>query len=157
MNEIIVTVWVGLISVLAKECVDHPDGRHLVKYLLTFAPAFMVWTYVRELMNSFWNDDLQQRGLVLFVMVMLVVYGNNAPAVDQNLSEGPARATAIGAYLVATGGITFVFLFYSFFVKPWKIQVRAHFLLWIPILGIWIGAIFANARQAAALAAVAIV
>jgi len=152
-----VTVWIGLTSVLAKECVEHPDGGHLAKYLLTFAPAFMVWTYVRELMNSFWNDDLQQRGLVLFVMVMLIVYGNNAPAVEQNLSEGPARAIAIGAYLIATGAIASMFLFYSFFVKPWRIQVRAHFLLWIPIVGIWIGAIFADVRQAAALATVAIV
>ena len=116
----------------------------------------MVWTYIRELMNSFWNDDLQQRGLVLFVMVMLIVYGNNAPAVEQNLSEGPARATAIGAYLIATGAIASMFLFYSFFVKPWRIQVRAHFLLWIPIVGIWIGAMFADVRQAAVLATVAI-
>ena len=115
-SDILVTVWIGLISVLAQECVEHPDGDHLAKYLLTFAPAFMVWTYVRELMNSFWNDDLQQRGLVLFVMVMLIVYGNNAPAVEQNLSEGRARATAIGAYLIATGAIASMFLSYSFFV-----------------------------------------
>jgi hypothetical protein len=157
MSDILVTVRVGLISVLAKECVEHPDGSHLVKYLLTFAPAFLVWTYIRELMNSFWNDDLQQRGLVLFVMVLLIVYGNNATAVDQNLSEGPARATAIGAYLLATGATASVFLFYSFFVKPWRIQVRAHFLLLVPIFGMWIGAIFANVRQAVALVTAAIV
>lgn len=109
----------------------------------------MVWTYVRELMNSFWNDDLQQRCLVLFVMIMLIVYGNNATSVEESYPEGPARATAVGAYLLATGAVAFVFLFYSFFVKPWRIQVRAHFLLWMPVLGLWIGVIFAKSHRLA--------
>ncbi|KAF8314760.1 hypothetical protein DL93DRAFT_2058046 [Clavulina sp. PMI_390] len=148
--------FVGLISVLAKECVRHPDGAGLAKYILTFLPAFMVWTYVREIMDSFWNDDLQQRMLILVVMAALVVYGNNATSVEQDRSEGPGRSTAVAAYLVATGTVGGVFLWYSFFVKAWRIQVRAHWVFAAVFMGLWIASIFVNVHQAAAIASVAI-
>lgn len=141
---------------LAKECTAHPDGAGLVKYILTFLPAFMVWTYIREIMDSFWNDDLQQRLLILFVMATLVIYGNNATSVELNHDEGPARATAIGAYLLATMAVGSIFLFYSFFVKPWRIQVRAHFICAVIFISLWIGTIFLDARQAAGLATAAV-
>lgn len=115
----------------------------------------MIWAFVRELMNSFWNDDLHQRCLVLFVMVTPAVYVNNATAVEQSLHESPARATAVSSYLLATVAIGSAFLWYSFFVKPWRMQVRAHFLPSVPIIGIWIGVIFADPRATTSLAAAA--
>ena len=107
-------------------------------------------------MNAFWNDDLQQRGLILFVTIMLVVYGNNALSVEQNLSEGSGRVVTIAAYLVASAGIGFVFISYSFFIKAWRVQIRALGSILFLAISFWIGAIFANAKQAAALAAVAL-
>jgi len=153
--------FVGLISVLARECVDNPDGAHVAKYILTFAPVYMIWTYIRELFNSFWSDDVLQRLLVLFIMICLVIYGNNATAVENDWNaedgEGAGRITAIATYLVAGFVTGQLYLFYTFFVKSRRVQIRAHFVCWCLVpLPLWIGAIFAPIRVAAALAAVAV-
>ncbi|KZT60766.1 hypothetical protein CALCODRAFT_84347 [Calocera cornea HHB12733] len=153
--------FVGLISVLARECVDNPDGAHVAKYILTFAPVYMIWTYIRELFNSFWSDDVLQRLLVLFIMICLVMYGNNATDVqnDWNAEDGggAARITAIATYLIAAFVSALLYLFYTFFVKSRRAQIRAHFMSWCLVpLPLWIGTIFAPIRTAAALAAVAV-
>lgn len=61
-------------------------------------------------MNSFYNDDLLQRILILWVMAVLVVYGNNAPLVDEDI--GAMRAT-VGAYMVARLTCNLAQLLYS--------------------------------------------
>jgi hypothetical protein len=62
------------------------------------APSWHVWSDIRELMNSFYNDDLLQRRLILWPMAVLVVYGNNAPQVDEDID---AMCAAVGSYMVA--------------------------------------------------------
>ncbi|EJU06611.1 hypothetical protein DACRYDRAFT_113275 [Dacryopinax primogenitus] len=153
--------FVGLISVLAHDCVENPDGAHVAKYVLTFAPIYMIWTYIRELFNSFWSDDVLQRLLVLFIMICLVIYGNNATDVQFNWNaeggEGAGRITAIATYLVAGMVTALLYLFYTFFVKSRRVQIRAHFVCWCTVpLSLWIGTIFAPVRVAAALAAIAV-
>ncbi|KAF8339029.1 uncharacterized protein EI90DRAFT_3151619 [Cantharellus anzutake] len=124
-------VFVGLISVLSEEYVRNPDGDHLAKYLLTYGAAWNIWGYVRELFNSFWNDDLQQKGLVVYVMFMLIIYGNNAVNVEETRHQSGARSTTIGSYLLASAAIYGTLLFYSFFVKAWRTQVRVHAFSWL--------------------------
>lgn len=53
-------LFVGLISVLAKEAVAEPTGPALVRYLITYIMGFLVWTWMREIFNSFYKDDLSQ-------------------------------------------------------------------------------------------------
>ncbi|KZP00219.1 hypothetical protein CALVIDRAFT_325162 [Calocera viscosa TUFC12733] len=153
--------FVGLISVLARECVDNPDGAHVAQYILTFAPVYMIWTYIRELFDAFWSDDMLQRLLVLFIMICLVIYGNNATDVqgawNAEDGEGAGRITAISTYLIAGFVSAQLYLFYTFFVKSRRAQIRAHFICWCMVpLPLWIGTIFAPVRTAAALAAVAV-
>ena len=62
---------------------EHPDGAHLAKYLLVFAPAWHIWADLREIMNSYYTDDIAQRLVILWVMALLVLYANNAPRVDK--------------------------------------------------------------------------
>ena len=69
-----------------------------VEKKLILAPSWHVWSYLRELMNSFYNDDLLQRILILWIMAVLIVYGNNAPLVDEEIS---AMRSTVGAYMVA--------------------------------------------------------
>ncbi|SNX81695.1 uncharacterized protein MEPE_00400 [Melanopsichium pennsylvanicum] len=150
-------VFVGLIATLAEEAIHKHDGDAIVRYILTYTAAWMIWNYMREVFNAFFVDDLPQRVLVLAVMACLVVYGNNAPAAEEMLEESGARATAIGAYLVAGGLIFAVMTFYSFYICQYRIQIRAQTLVWLFVLALWIASIFVSVRVCIAIVVVALV
>lgn len=77
-------------------------------------------------MNSFYNDDLGQRILILWIMALLIIYGNNAPLVVEDI--GAMRAT-VGAYLVARTSSNTVHLIYSFSSYHHRAQQRLWFVL----------------------------
>ena len=67
---------------MAENFAEHPNGNGLVKYMLIFAPAWHAWSDLRELMNSYYTDDLMQRCLILWIMALLILYGNNCIYID---------------------------------------------------------------------------
>ena len=83
------------------EVISEPTGASLVRYLITYGMAWVVWGIYRELNDSFWHGDAYQCILTLIVMIFLVVFGNNAISIEQLHTESGARATAIGSYLLA--------------------------------------------------------
>ncbi len=127
-----------------------------MRYLLGYFGAWVIWSTYREIVDVYWSGDLYQLLLTFIVMACLVVYGNNAQSIEQSLSEGPARATAIGVYLLAEFVMYLTELFYSFHVKPYRLQVRVHVATWPLTTALWIGAIFAPLRGAIALAVAAL-
>lgn len=148
-------VFVGLVIVLAKQAVHEHDGIALVRYMLTYTAAWLIWNYMREIFNAFFVDDAPQRLLVLSVVATLVVYGNNAVHVGK--TENGAKQTAIGSYLVAAALMMGLALYYSFYVYQYRPQIRAHFVVWLIAAGVWIGAIFVEEHITAALAVIALV
>lgn len=149
--------FVGLIAVLAKQVAEHPTGAALTRYLITYSGAFLIWTWMREMFNSFYKDDMLQRFIVLFVMACLVVFGNNAYRVDQNVSEGPGRATAVTAYLLAELAIFGSFFLYSFHVRAYRLQLRVHTLAWLVAACVWISTMFVSYDTAVILSIVALI
>lgn len=77
-------------------------------------------------MNSFYNDDLAQRVFILWIMAILVIYGNNAILVEEDI--GAMRAT-VGAYMVARWSSNTVHLIYSFSSYHHRAQQRLWFVL----------------------------
>ena len=75
-------------------------------------------------MNSFHNDDLLQRPLILYLMAVLVVYGNNAPLVDEDID---AMRAAVGSYMVARVTCNLAHLVFSFASYQHRRQQR----LWV--------------------------
>ncbi|KAL2208657.1 hypothetical protein CC79DRAFT_1331806 [Sarocladium strictum] len=114
-------LYVAIVANFSDELTEHPDGAHLAKYLLTFAPAWHIWVDLREIMNSYYTDDLIQRLIVLWVMALLVLYANNANAADEEL--GAMRTTA-GAYVVARFTTMCAFLITSFASYQHRAQAR---------------------------------
>lgn len=109
------------------ELTDHPDAAHLLRYLLAFAPAWHIWSDLREIMNSYYTDDILQRVVILWVMALLVLYANNATAAGKPTSseEGvTAMRTAAGAYVVARFSTMCVFLLTSFATYQHRTQAR---------------------------------
>ncbi|CDU23991.1 uncharacterized protein SPSC_02620 [Sporisorium scitamineum] len=150
-------VFVGLIATLAEEAIHEHNGDAIVRYILTYTAAWMVWNYMREVFNAFFVDDLPQRVLVLGVMACLVVYGNNAPKAEEVREESGARATAVGSYLLAGGMVFGIMTFYSFYICQYRIQIRSQALVWVLVLGLWIGSIFVSVRACIAMVTIVLV
>ncbi|KAJ4159957.1 uncharacterized protein LMH87_007892 [Akanthomyces muscarius] len=114
-------LYVAIVANLSDELSEHPDGAHVAKYILTFTPAWHIWVDLREIMNSYYTDDLIQRLVILWVMALLVLFANNANAVDDDLS---AMRTAAGAYVAARFTTMLVFLISSFASYAHQVQAR---------------------------------
>lgn len=88
-------------------------------------------------MNSHYNDDLSQPVLILWTMALLVIYGNNATLVDEEIS---AMRTTVGAYLAARLTEILVYSLYSFASHYHRHQTRIFagftfvgLLVWLPL------------------------
>ncbi|KAK5989619.1 hypothetical protein PT974_07873 [Cladobotryum mycophilum] len=114
-------LYVAIVANFSDDLAEHPDGQHLAKYILIFAPAWHIWADLRELMNSYYTDDLVQRCIILWVMALLVLYANNARQVDQDIG---ALRTAAGAYIVARFSTMSAFLICSFASYQHRMQAR---------------------------------
>jgi low temperature requirement protein LtrA len=106
-------------------------------------------------MNSFYNDDLLQRMLILWVMATLVVYGNNAPLVDKDI--GAMRST-VAAYMVARLSCNLAHLYCSIASYHHRPQQRLWVILSTCCLFIYIPLYFKSVslRGKIATAAVAV-
>jgi low temperature requirement protein LtrA len=147
---------VAILANFAENLAEHASGDGLVKYILILAPSWHVWSDLRELMNSFYNDDLAQRVLILWIMAVLVVYGNNATDVEKDI--GAMRA-AVGSYMVARFTSNMTHLIYSFSSYHHRAQQRLWFCLSTLALCIYIPLYIEDIslRSKVAVAAVAIV
>ncbi|KAL6864003.1 hypothetical protein J3F83DRAFT_744249 [Trichoderma novae-zelandiae] len=114
-------LYVAIVANFSDDLAEHPDGKHLAKYMLIFAPAWHIWVDLREIMNSYYTDDLLQRLVILWVMALLVLYANNARLVDEDLS---AMQTTAGAYVVARFTTMSAFLVCSFASHQHRTQAR---------------------------------
>ncbi|OCK84572.1 hypothetical protein K432DRAFT_344825 [Lepidopterella palustris CBS 459.81] len=130
-------LYVAIVANFADNLATHPTGAQLVKYILIFTPAWHIWSMLKQLMNSHYNDDISQRILILWIMTLLVIYGNNATLVDEDIS---AMRTTVGAYIVARLTEICVYSVYSFASHYHRIQtwifaslVLVGLILWMPL------------------------
>ena len=131
-------IWASIGAVAAPEdLADHADGNHFVKYILIFTPAWHAWSDLKELMNRYYNDDMLQRVLVLWIMALLIIYGNNAPLVDESLG---ALRTTVGVYIVSRFTMCVTYAVYSAADHLHRPQNRVFaaldllgLFLWIPL------------------------
>ncbi|KAK5083511.1 hypothetical protein LTS08_003704 [Lithohypha guttulata] len=114
-------LYVALVANFSDDLAENPNPKHLAKYVLIFAPAWHIWADLREIMNSYYTDDIVQRLVILFVMALLVLYANNANAVDEEIG---ALRTAAGAYVVARFTTMMIFLISSFASYQHRVQAR---------------------------------
>lgn len=149
--------FVGIIAVLAEEAIHDGTGTGLVRYLITYGGAWTIWSYMREIFNAFYCDDLFQRSLVVWIMACLIVYGNNAIHAEIPIGEEESgRAATIGSYLIACASIFGTAVYYSFHIKAFRLQIRVQSGIWLLCTGLWIGAIFASTRAAIGLSVAAL-
>lgn len=117
---------VAIVANFSDSLTEHPSPSNLVRYLLTFAPAWHIWVDLREIMNSYYTDDILQRAVILAVMALLVLYANNATAAAYSLEgeDMTAMNTAVGAYILARFTTMCIFLLTSFAAYQHRAQAR---------------------------------
>ncbi|KAJ7057067.1 hypothetical protein C8F01DRAFT_1153281 [Mycena amicta] len=100
-------LFVGMVHQLSEAAAEEPTGLGFANYVLTFAPAFSIWSDIRDMANQFANDDVTQRAYILWTMLLLVGYSNNASSIqfrrEESLGsgEGEGSATSFEANLTS--------------------------------------------------------
>jgi low temperature requirement protein LtrA len=125
------------IANFADELTENPSGIRLVIFILVFTPAWHAWADAKENANNYYNDDLLQRIAILWIMALLILYGNNANFVGEDLW---AQRITVAAYqCIRFTQIAFFFM-YSLASHHHRIQNRIYagmtfigLLIWIPI------------------------
>jgi hypothetical protein len=96
-------LFVGMVHQITEATAEQPTGIGFAKYVLTFVPAFSVWADVRDVANQYANDDVTQRAYILWIMILLVGYSNNASAIEFGKTETGPEGALEGAILTEEG------------------------------------------------------
>lgn len=95
-------LFVGIIHQISDAATESPTGAGLAKYVLTVCPAYSIWSDVRDIVNQFGTDDVTQRAYILWIMILLVGYSNNASSIEIGSLEVSEAAEHVLAGLIET-------------------------------------------------------
>ncbi|KAJ7031649.1 bacterial low temperature requirement A protein-domain-containing protein [Mycena alexandri] len=135
-------LFVGMVHQISEAAADQPTGLGFAKYILTFVPVFSIWGDVRDVANQFSNDDVTQRVYILWIMMLLVGYSNNASAIELGSPESEDG-------LFTDVGLTSMHWMLGFFVVAKASRVVSAILFLI--------AIFTSLHVAIALVVIAVI
>ena len=142
-------VWVGLIATLSGDFANQAYensgkgvGTTLTEFILLFVPIRRVWDNLRFYTSSFFIDDIVQRNFTLWILVLAVLYGVNAPFAFESNGEGTSLTFLIVIYIITkisfVGAYGLQAIFLPFLRKQFYFQAVAALV----VIGMWIGAIF---------------
>lgn len=114
-------LYVGIVGNLAEAAIEEATGASFGKYVLLFMAAWQIWTDMREFMDYYYNNDLSQKLYVLWIMVLLVVYANNANDILESKAQ---TGLVVGCYILARFSSIALTVVYTLFVKEHRRQMR---------------------------------
>ncbi|KAH6668738.1 bacterial low temperature requirement A protein-domain-containing protein [Halenospora varia] len=143
-------VWVGIIANLSatysKQAffeVGIEPGLALLEFILLFIPIWRIWDHLRAYYIDFYTDDILQRMLMTWILVLSVCYGINAPYAF--VQEGENSLTLlITIYLIARGTFLAANLIQCIFIP----FLRRKFIFSVCAItistGLWVAAIYVS-------------
>ncbi|KAI9893596.1 MAG: hypothetical protein M1814_006392 [Vezdaea aestivalis] len=168
-------IWVGVIGNLAenysrlafeseKEGVQYSDA--ILAYFVCFVPAWKIWNSVspkrpfqrertdqmaeqlRDFLNHFYSDDFVQRLFVVWILIIMLVFGNTAfyiiSANEEGIVVSSGAKLVVILYLTARGTFILMETLYSLAI-PWlRKLVLAQWVLVLPTAALWIGGLFVS-------------
>lgn len=75
-------MFVGIAHILADGAAEEASGFNVLKFILEFFPAWIVWMDVRTFLNVSGTDDIKERLGLLGVMILLTGFSANAAAIQ---------------------------------------------------------------------------
>lgn len=118
-------VYVGIAANLASTAVSGASAVSFVKYLLVFIPAWTIWSDLKDFMNYYFNDDLIQRGYVVWILALLITYDNNCEYIE-DLDDNTPILTCIVCYFLARCTLSGMLWFYSLYIHEHRFQMRLY-------------------------------
>jgi low temperature requirement protein LtrA len=143
-------IWVGIVANLSATFSEQAftesgvsSGKAFLEYFLLFMPIWRLWDYLRDFGSNFYKDDVIQRNFMVWILILSVLYGVNAPfAYTPNEEEGSSLTLLIVIYLIARGSFLCAYALQAFFLPFLRRQVLFQIVTTTAIGGLWIAAIF---------------
>lgn len=155
-------IWVGIISNLAEHFSDQafgsnstiPIGTDVFEFILLFLIAWRIWKDLQEFMSKYHTNDLVERLFVVWIIILAMLYGNNAPYL---LDPGDSSSNvAIVVFLVVLGSFIVVETAYSVYIPSLRREIALRVALVALSVPLWISAIFVAIPTKAGLVSAAI-
>lgn len=143
-------IWVGIIGDLAdtfsdeafSETSDTPVGRAIGNFILLFVTAWRLWKFLQVFMSKYHTNDLIERLFVVWILMLALLYGNNAPYL---LIIGEEQSNlAIIVYLVARASFLVIESVYSLYMPFLRRGMLIRAVTAVLLSWIWIGTIFVS-------------
>jgi low temperature requirement protein LtrA len=149
MDLFVDLIWVGIIANLSgtfgKQAYADSGvgiGIAVTEFVLLFIVIWRVWDNLRVYTTQFFVDDILQRNFTLWILVLAVLYGINAPYAFNPTGEGDSLIILIVVYIITKVS----FLAANGIQSIWLPFLRRHFyfqlVFTIITIGVWVGAIF---------------
>ncbi|CUM57083.1 uncharacterized protein AC631_04688 [Debaryomyces fabryi] len=136
-------MYVGIISNLAGHATENASGGALLKYVLLFVPAWVVWADIKDFTNYYYNEDLSQKVYIIWILVLLTLFVNSSSDVLEGV-EGAAYT--IVPYILCRVSLAISLLIYSLYIPEHRIQMRIYSVCIFITCCIWIPVIFIPTR-----------
>ncbi|KAJ6481683.1 hypothetical protein C8R45DRAFT_1002690 [Mycena sanguinolenta] len=158
-------LFVGMVHQISDAAADQPTVIGFVRYILTFMPAYSIWSDVRDFANHYGSDMTDQRVYILWMMLLLVGYSNNATAIEfgDDLEAGlitedsfTAMRWTLGFFCVAKISRVFLQLVYGLFLPLSRKPLLVSTLNAIPTAILFFVGIFTSLHVTIALVVVGI-
>ncbi|KUJ19158.1 uncharacterized protein LY89DRAFT_683088 [Mollisia scopiformis] len=142
-------IWVGIVANISATFSEQAftdsgvsQGTAFLEYMLLFIPVWRLWDYLREYGSNYYRDDVVQRNFMVWILVLSVLYGINAPYAFTPDDEGNSLTLLICIYLVARGSFLIAYAVQAGFLPFLRRHVLFQVVTTVAISGLWIAAIF---------------
>ncbi|KAE8451011.1 hypothetical protein EG329_005451 [Mollisiaceae sp. DMI_Dod_QoI] len=141
-------IWVGIIANLSATFSEQAFTESgvsirdtVLEFILLFLPIWRVWDHLRSFCINHFDDDLFQRNFVVWILILAVVFGINAPYAFV-LYGGNSLKLLIGIYLAAQASFIGAYAVQAIFIPFLRRQVLFRLCATSISTGLWIAAIF---------------
>jgi low temperature requirement protein LtrA len=143
-------IWVGIIANLSASFGEQAFGENTGltigeatgEFGLLFIPIWRMWDYLREYIGNFYKDDLIDRNFLIWIILLSVLYGVNAPFAFSPTGEANSLKLLIAIYLIARASFLGAYMIQSIFMPFLRRQFAFQLFSALLTGGLWVAAIY---------------
>lgn len=134
-------VWVGIISNVSENFFEgafespYEISNVFSEFLLLFLPTWAYWVRIQQWLNLYFMDDFVQRGFIIWLLVLALVWGNNTSFF---LAPDSPEPWTIDSYIIGVASMKALELTYTIWIPWMRRQFLVELLGWVPALALWI-------------------
>lgn len=156
-------IWVGIIGQLSETFSedayspesDASTGQALGNFIITFLIAWRMWKFLQEFMNKYATNDMIESWFTLWILVLAMLYGNNAKYLFARDDSQDNIALAI--YLIARVSFLAIEAVYALFITSLRRPLMARGIAAAPVIAIWAGSFWVSYPAKAVMLLIAVV